>query len=183
MPDVPSAYVEFKEKGTSRLIVKDFRTFRRDPQQWGQVLLFTGLLVLYFGSVKRMFLRDVPWVYQNSISALNLCAIGPLGVVLGHREVRQRVLRLGALRRQARVPAGHAPDTADVRGPVEHHHVVPGLLECLRGGQARDAGPDDPDSHGQWPPGGICNSMPNFSMISFSTEMSLGPGGSSPSAW
>ena len=73
-----SASMPFVHPGTRLLIVKDFRTFRRDPQQWGQVLVFTGLLALYFGSIKRMFVTDVPWVYQNSISALNLCAIGLL---------------------------------------------------------------------------------------------------------
>jgi ABC-2 type transport system permease protein len=64
--------------GTRLLIIKDFRTFRRDPQQWGQVLLFTGLLVLYFTNIRRMFVRDIEWVYQNGISALNLCAIALL---------------------------------------------------------------------------------------------------------
>jgi ABC-2 type transport system permease protein len=60
------------------LIVKDFRTFRRDPQQCGQVLLFTGLLVLYFTNIRRLFVSDIGWAYQNSISALNLCAIALL---------------------------------------------------------------------------------------------------------
>src|SRR5262249_54287231 len=68
-----AALLFFVRPGTRLLIVKDFRTFRRDPQQWGQVVVFTGLLALYFGSVKRLFIHDVPWVYQNSISALNLC--------------------------------------------------------------------------------------------------------------
>jgi ABC-2 type transport system permease protein len=68
----------FVHPGTRLLIVKDFRTFRRDPQQWGQVLLFTGLLVLYFTNIRRMFVRDIEWVYQNGISVLNLCAIALL---------------------------------------------------------------------------------------------------------
>jgi ABC-2 type transport system permease protein len=69
----------FIHPGTRLLIVKDFRTFRRDPQQWGQVLLFTGLLVLYFTNIRRMFVRDtIEWVYKNGISALNLCAIALL---------------------------------------------------------------------------------------------------------
>src|SRR5262245_19998530 len=72
------ACLAFVHPGTRLLIVKDFRTFRRDPKQWGQVLLFTGLLVLYFANVKRLFVNDVPWAYQNSISALNLCAVGLL---------------------------------------------------------------------------------------------------------
>jgi ABC-2 type transport system permease protein len=68
----------FIPPGTRLLIVKDFRTFRRDPQQWGQVLLFTGLLALYFTNIKRMFVRDIEQVYQNGISAINLSAIALL---------------------------------------------------------------------------------------------------------
>jgi ABC-2 type transport system permease protein len=72
------ALLPFVRPQTRLLIVKDFRTFRRDPQQWGQVLLFSGLLVLYFTNVRRMFVSDLAWPYQNSISALNLCAIALL---------------------------------------------------------------------------------------------------------
>ncbi len=70
--------LSFVHPGTRLLIEKDFRTFRRDPSQWGQVVLFTGLLVLYFTNIRRMFVRDIEWVYQNGISALNLCAIALL---------------------------------------------------------------------------------------------------------
>ena len=38
---------------TPLLIVKDFRTFRRDPQQWAQILIFCGLMVLYFTNIRR----------------------------------------------------------------------------------------------------------------------------------
>src|SRR5262249_4078479 len=68
----------FVQPGTRLLIVKDFRTFRRDPQQWGQVLLFTALLVAYFANVRRMFVFDVEWAYRNSLSLLNLCVIALL---------------------------------------------------------------------------------------------------------
>jgi ABC-2 type transport system permease protein len=63
---------------TRLLIIKDFRTFRRDPQQWGQILLFCGLMALYFTNIRRMFVFDIRWAYQNSISVLNLCAISLL---------------------------------------------------------------------------------------------------------
>ncbi len=68
----------FVHHGTRLLIVKDFRTFRRDPQQWAQVVLFSGLLVLYFTNIRRLFITDIEWPYQNGISALNLCAIALL---------------------------------------------------------------------------------------------------------
>ncbi len=73
-----AATLPFVHRGTRLLIVKDFRTFRRDPQQWVQVLLFTVLLLLYFTNIRRLFVSDIPWAYQNGISALNLCAIALL---------------------------------------------------------------------------------------------------------
>lgn len=73
-----SACLPFVHPTTRLLIVKDFRTFRRDPLQWGQVLLFTGLLTLYFGNIPRLFIQDRPWGFQNGISLLNLCAVGLL---------------------------------------------------------------------------------------------------------
>jgi ABC-2 type transport system permease protein len=63
---------------TRLLIVKDFRTFRRDPRQWGQVVLFCGLMLLYLVNMRRLFVSDIEWIYQNSISLLNLCAISLL---------------------------------------------------------------------------------------------------------
>lgn len=74
-----SALMPFVHPGTRLLIVKDFRTFRRDPQQWAQVAIFVGLLVLYFGNIRRLFLSDdIPWAYQNSLSMLNLGSIALL---------------------------------------------------------------------------------------------------------
>jgi ABC-2 type transport system permease protein len=66
--------VSFLDRQTKLLIVKDFRTFRRDPAQWAQVLIFTGLLTLYFANIRRLYLESISWTYQNSISFLNLCA-------------------------------------------------------------------------------------------------------------
>jgi ABC-2 type transport system permease protein len=56
------------------LIVKDFRTFRRDPAQWAQILIFCILMVLYCLNIRKLFLRDITWQYQNGISLLNLTA-------------------------------------------------------------------------------------------------------------
>jgi ABC-2 type transport system permease protein len=73
-----TALLTFLDSQTRLLIVKDFRTFRRDPAQWAQVLIFTGLIALYFSNVRRFFMGDIGWVYQNSISLLNLCAVALL---------------------------------------------------------------------------------------------------------
>jgi ABC-2 type transport system permease protein len=73
-----SATLPFVHPSTRLLIVKDFRTFRRDPQQWGQVLLFGGLMLLYLFNMRRLAGRDNADVYQNSVSLLNLCAVALL---------------------------------------------------------------------------------------------------------
>ena len=39
------------------LILKDLRTFRRDPAQWSQFLIFFGLLAFYFLNIPRLGLR------------------------------------------------------------------------------------------------------------------------------
>jgi ABC-2 type transport system permease protein len=71
---VAGSVLRFFDPQMRLLIIKDFRTFRRDPAQWAQVLIFTGLLGLYFGNIRRMFLDDIGPLYQNGISLLNLLA-------------------------------------------------------------------------------------------------------------
>jgi len=63
---------------TRLMLVKDFRTFRRDPQQWVQILIFSGLMLLYILNIRRMFTIGIQWQYQNSISLLNLFAVALL---------------------------------------------------------------------------------------------------------
>jgi ABC-2 type transport system permease protein len=64
----------FLDAQTRLLIVKDFRTFRRDPVQWAQVLIFSGLLTLYFANTRRFYNEEIGRTYQNAISLLNLAA-------------------------------------------------------------------------------------------------------------
>jgi ABC-2 type transport system permease protein len=59
---------------TRLLIIKDFRTFRRDPAQWAQILIFAGLAVLYFINIRRFYQADIGRAFQNGISLLNLMA-------------------------------------------------------------------------------------------------------------
>ncbi len=72
-----SATLFFVHPSTRLLLIKDFRTFRRDPQQWGQILAFSGLMLLYFANIRR-FVENLAGPYQNSISFLNLCAVALL---------------------------------------------------------------------------------------------------------
>jgi ABC-2 type transport system permease protein len=71
---VVTAFLCFLDTQTRLLIVKDFRTFRRDPAQCAQVLIFTGLLTLYFANTRRFFQEEVARSYQNGISLLNLAS-------------------------------------------------------------------------------------------------------------
>ena len=60
------------------LLVKDFRSFRRDPVQWSQFLIFFGLLTLYFSNIRRLSydIHYAGWV--NMVSFLNLSVVGLL---------------------------------------------------------------------------------------------------------
>jgi ABC-2 type transport system permease protein len=66
----------FLDKQTRLLIAKDFRTFRRDPAQWLQILIFLGLGVLYFSNMRRFYEKDIGRPFQNGISLLTLTATG-----------------------------------------------------------------------------------------------------------
>ena len=68
--------VFFLDRQTRLLIIKDFRTFRRDPAQWLQVLIFLGLGVLYFSKMRYFYDKDIGRPFQNGISLLTLTATG-----------------------------------------------------------------------------------------------------------
>jgi ABC-2 type transport system permease protein len=54
------------------LILKDLRTFRRDPAQWSQFLIFFGLLAFYFLNIPRLGYGIQSPSWRNLISFLNL---------------------------------------------------------------------------------------------------------------
>lgn len=66
--------VSFLDPQTRLLITKDFRTFRRDPAQWAQVLIFLVLISLYFTNMRRFYQEDLGRPYQNGVSIINLIA-------------------------------------------------------------------------------------------------------------
>jgi ABC-2 type transport system permease protein len=74
LDDFLASTLRFLDPRMRLLIVKDFRTFRRDPAQWAQVLIFTGLLTVYFVNIRNLFAADIPAGYQNGVSLLNLLA-------------------------------------------------------------------------------------------------------------
>jgi ABC-2 type transport system permease protein len=71
---VVAALVAGASRPTRLLIVKDFRTFRRDPAQWGQLLIFAGLASLYGLNFQQFLRSDIGAYYRNGVSLLNLTA-------------------------------------------------------------------------------------------------------------
>ena len=54
------------------LTLKDLRTFRRDPAQWSQFLIFFGLLAFYFFNIRRLGYDVQNAYFRNLLSFLNL---------------------------------------------------------------------------------------------------------------
>ncbi len=54
------------------LILKDLRTFLRDPAQWSQFLIFFGLLAFYFLNIRRLSYDLQSPYWRNLVSFLNL---------------------------------------------------------------------------------------------------------------
>jgi ABC-2 type transport system permease protein len=63
---------------TRLLIIKDLRTFRRDPAQWTQILIFAGLMLLYFANSPQFYQTDRGRSFQHVISFTNVLAIAML---------------------------------------------------------------------------------------------------------
>jgi ABC-2 type transport system permease protein len=70
--------VGYLDPKTRLLIIKDFRTFRREPAQVGQLALFAGLMLLCVVNIRQFFSADLPVINQFVISLLNLSATGLL---------------------------------------------------------------------------------------------------------
>lgn len=73
LDDLLTSLVFFLDDQTKLLIVKDFRTFRRDPAQSAQVLLFLGMGCICFLAMRR-FYENIPPSFKAGISILSLVA-------------------------------------------------------------------------------------------------------------
>ena len=65
----------FANSHTRHLIVKDFRSFRRDPRQWAQIVIFVGLALVYFGNSRQFYRSDLGKAFQYGVAFVNLTAI------------------------------------------------------------------------------------------------------------
>jgi ABC-2 type transport system permease protein len=70
--------VFFLDAQTRLLIVKDFRTFRRDPAQWVQIVIFLGLAAFYLPNMRRFYEQELDRSFKNPISLLMLTACAML---------------------------------------------------------------------------------------------------------
>jgi ABC-2 type transport system permease protein len=57
------------------MVMKDIRTFLRDPLQWSQALIFFGLLAIYFSSFRSFHYNETPLVWRNIIVFLNIFSV------------------------------------------------------------------------------------------------------------
>ena len=72
---------------TRALILKDVRTFLRDPAQWSQGLIFFGLLGLYFLNLRNLHYHMLPAEWRNVIVFLNVFSVSAVMCSLGSRFV------------------------------------------------------------------------------------------------
>ncbi len=69
------------------LLLKDVRIFVRDPQQWIQVLVFFGLLGLYFLNLRTLRYHQLDPQWRNLIGFLNIFSTSAVLCSLGSRFV------------------------------------------------------------------------------------------------
>ena len=63
----------YLDKPTRVLVVKDFRTFRRDPTQWVILIIFGLLMLLGASNFRQYYSADLAVMDKYAISLMNLC--------------------------------------------------------------------------------------------------------------
>jgi len=74
-------------RNASAMVLKDIRTFLRDPMQWSQALIFFGLLALYFVNLRTFRYHLLPDRWRNTIAFLNVFSVSAVMCSLGSRFV------------------------------------------------------------------------------------------------
>lgn len=69
------------------IVLKDIRTFFRDPMQWSQAFIFFGLLALYFANVRSFKYHLLPESWRNTIAFLNIFSVSSVVCSLGSRFI------------------------------------------------------------------------------------------------
>lgn len=73
------------------IIVKDIRTFLRDPMQWSQFLIFFGLLGLYFTSLRSFRYDEQIPQWKTAIAFLNIFSVATVLCSLASRFVYPQI--------------------------------------------------------------------------------------------
>jgi ABC-2 type transport system permease protein len=69
------------------MLLKDLRTFLRDPMQWSQALIFFGLLGIYFSNLRHFDYHMLPARWRNTIVFFNVFSVSAVMCSLGSRFV------------------------------------------------------------------------------------------------
>jgi ABC-2 type transport system permease protein len=69
------------------MVMKDIRSFLRDPMQWSQALIFFGLLAIYFSSFRSFHYNQMPDLWRNLIVFLNIFSVSSVICSLAARFV------------------------------------------------------------------------------------------------
>ncbi len=75
---VMEALVFYLDKPTRVLVVKDFRTFRRDPTQWALLVLFAVLILLGGTNFRQFYRENLALVDKFIVSLINLFGVSIL---------------------------------------------------------------------------------------------------------
>ena len=67
--------------------MKDIRTFLRDAAQWSQVLIFFGMLALYFSNLRSFNYHLLPENWRNTIAFLNVFSVSAVMTSIGSRFI------------------------------------------------------------------------------------------------
>ncbi len=70
--------VFYLDRPTRILVVKDFRTFRRDPTQWVLLIIFGGLLMLAATNFRSYYRNDLAVLDKYAVSLINVAATSVL---------------------------------------------------------------------------------------------------------
>ncbi|MCS7271916.1 MAG: hypothetical protein NZ703_12625, partial [Gemmataceae bacterium] len=73
-----SLLVFYLGRAEKAMVLKDFRTFRRDPAQWGVLVIFTLLMLVGAGNFRRAQLSDLTRLDQYLISLMNFFGVAVL---------------------------------------------------------------------------------------------------------
>ncbi len=69
------------------VFMKDSRTFLRDAAQWSQVLIFFGMLALYFSNLRQFHYHMLPDSWRNTIAFLNVFSVSAVMTSIGSRFI------------------------------------------------------------------------------------------------